>query len=325
MNRRSVLQIAGTILVSPGWAIAQTPKKYRIGLLASGTQAASITFIEALLAGMRERGYTPGDNLILDVRYGEGDSKRFPALADELIALKPDVLLGLETVARVMAAKTKTIPIVLATSIDPVAAGLVKSLARPDTNVTGFVDLWGELIAKHVDLILEAVPKASRIGVLSDPTWSARAQFEQYARTAASAKKLSLTLIPVAGPVEIQQAFDGFAKNRIDILVISSTVPIFTHRRVILENVRRLRLPAIWGITGSVEDSGVLLCYGPNVLENLKQCADFIDRILKGANPGDLPVRQTAKFDFVVNLKIAREIGVNIPQSILLRADRVIE
>lgn len=284
-----------------------------------------MTPIKALLAGMRERGYTLGDNLVLDVRYGEGDPKRFPALADELIALKPDVLLGLETVARVMAAKTKTIPIVLASSIDPVAAGLVESLARPGTNVTGFVDLWGELMAKHVELILEAAPKASRIGVLSDPTWSARAQFEQYARTAASAKKLSLTLMPVAGAVEIQQAFDAFAKNRIDILVISSTVPIFTHRRVILENIKRLRIPSIWGITQSVEDSGVLLSYGPDLLENLKQCADFVDRILKGAHPRDLPVRQTAKFDFVVNLKIAREIGVKIPQSMLLRADRVIE
>ena len=325
MKRRTVLQLTGAILAAPGLAIAQTPKKYRIGWLSSTTQAGAAVFIQAFLTGMRERGYVVGENLILDVRYGEGDSSRFPGLADELIALKPDVLVGLETVARAIVAKTKTIPIVLTTSIDPVAAGLVKSLARPGTNVTGFVDLYDQLIAKHVELMLEVMPKASRLGLLSDRTWSARERFEQYAQMAASTKKLNLTIAPVANATEVEHAFAEFAKKRVEFLVISATSSLYSHKREIIQNVKRLRLPSIGGIAPWIEDVGGLLAYGPSLLENHRQLADFGDRIFKGANPGDLPVRQTAKFEFVVNLKIAREFGIKIPQTILLRADRVIE
>jgi putative ABC transport system substrate-binding protein len=281
-------------------------------------------FLDEFRARLAERGYVEGMNLDIDVGHGEADAMRFPAVAEQLIARKPDVLVGLETAARAMRARTTTIPIVLWTSIDPVGVGLVQSLARPGTNVTGMVDLWDQLTAKHVELLAEIAPQASRLGVLIDPLWSARTSYEDFARKAAESKRLKLTIVPVVGASELKQAFMTFENEKVEILLIASMARMFALRREIAEGARRLRLPSVFGAAAYAEGGGVL-SYGPNLLDNMRHVAEFVDRILKGASPADLPLRQTTKYEFVINLKAAREIGVTIPQSILVRADRVIE
>lgn len=297
-------------------------KPARIGLLSAygRSEAHALEGMQPFLAGMRERGYVLGEHFVLDIRLSGGDARRVPALVDELIALKPDVLLGVETSALVMAAKTSTIPIVLLTSIDPVAAGLVKSLAQPGTNVTGMSGQYAQLMAKQVELLLELAPEASRVVVLSDPFWSARESSERSAQQAATAKGLNLKFVYVKDAVEVKQAFMEFEKNRIDGLILIATGLIATHRETIREGIHRLRLPAV-GPAGA----GGALSYGLDLASNYHESADFVDRILKGAKPAALPVRQATRYELVVYMKNTREIGLTIPQSILLRADQVIE
>lgn len=320
-RRQFIGALAG--LIGSTMVRAQAQRKPAvIGLLSvlARSEAEALQGMQPFLAGMRERGYVQGEHFILEIRVSGGDARRFPVLADELIALKPDVLLGVETTALVMAAKTKTIPIVLYSSIDPVAAGLVKSLARPGTNVTGMSGQFDELIAKHVELLLDLVPKASRIAMISDPFWAARESYERYAHRAASAKSLSLSITYVKDAGDVQQAFVQFEKSRPDGLLVASTGLTWALMEPIHEGARRLRLPAVgYAIRGG------LISYGVNIFANLREAADFVDRILKGARPEDLPVRQAIKYELVVNMKTAREIGLTIPQSILVRADQVIE
>jgi len=322
IGRRHFLgAVAG--LISATTVRAQTQRKPAvIGFMSvfARSEAEAIQGMQPFVAGMRERGYVQGQDFLLEVRVSGGDARRFPALADELIALKPDVLLGVETSALVMAAKTKTIPIVLYSSIDPVAAGLVKSLARPGTNVTGMSGQYDEIIAKHVELLHELVPKASRVSMLSDPFWAARESYERYAYGAAKAKGLSLSIVHVKDASDVKQAFSQFEKHRPDGLLVATTGLTWNLMDTIHEGARRLGLPSVgYAIRGG------LMSYGVNIFANLRESADFVDRILKGAKPADLPVRQATKYDLIVNMKTAREIGLKIPQSILLRADQVIE
>lgn len=320
-RRRFLGAVVG--LIGAPMVHAQTQRKpARIGLLSvlARSDSEAMQGMRPFLTGMRERGYVLGEHFLLDIRVSGGDARRFPVLADELIALNPDILLGVETTALVMAAKTKTIPIVLYSSIDPVASGLVKSLARPGTNVTGFSGQFDELMAKHVELLLEFVPKASRIAMISDPFWSARESYERHAQRAVSAKGLGLSIIHVKDAGDVQQAFVQFEKSRPDGLLVAATGLTWALMESIHEGARRLRLPAIgYAIRGG------LISYGVNIFTNLYETADFVDRILKGAKPADLPVRQATKYELVVNSKTAREIGLKIPQSILVRADQVIE
>jgi len=322
IGRREFLG-AIAVLVGATTARAQVQRKPAvIGLLSvlARSDAEALLGMQPFIAGMRERGYVKGEHYVLEIRVSGGDARRFPALADELIALKPDVLLGVETSALVMAAKTKTIPIVLYSSIDPVAAGLVKSLARPGTNVTGMSGQFDAIIAKHVELLHELVPKASRISMISDPFWAARESYERYAHQAAKAKGLVLNIVHVRDAGEVQQAFLQFEKSRPDGLLVASTGLTWALMETIHEGARRLRLPAVgYAIRGG------LIQYGVDVFANLREAADFVDRILKGAKPADLPVRQATKYELIVNVKTAREIGLKIPQSILLRSDKVIE
>jgi len=324
MKRRIILRFAALTLALPVWVLAQTARRFRVGWLQSVTPAEARVRVEAFVAGMRERGYVRDEHYLLDIRYGENDARRFPALADELLALKPDVLLGVETNSRVMVAKTSSIPIVLTTSIDPVAAGLVKSLARPGTNVTGFVDLYDQLIAKHVELLLEIVPKASRFALLNDPLWSAHESYEQHARAAAASRNLDMTVVPLTDAKALQQSFAILQKKRVNGLVIGVGGKTNSLRNEIIEGARWLRVPTISGRAYFAWNGG-LVSYGPNPVENSRQAAEFVDRIIKGAKAADMPVRQTTTFELVVNQKAAHEIGITIPKSILLRADRVIE
>ena len=325
MKRRTVLQVAGATLAMPVWAFAQTTKTYRLGWLLTSDESATKPFIESFLAGMRERGYVVGKNLVVDLRYTKGDANRLPGLTDELIALKPDALMGIESACRVMAARTKTIPIVITGSVDPVAAGLVKSLSRPGTNVTGMSNQADLLISKQIELLTEIMPRMSRVGLLSDATYAGRAIYEQAAQAAAKAKGLTLVIAGARDAESVGQAFADLKKNRVDAVAVAGTGPMFFWRKAVVEGATRSRLPTSHPIAQFVEIGG-LFSYATNLHASYRsEVSDFVDRIFKGANPAELPVQQSSRFELVVNLKTAREIGVTIPQSILLRADRVIE
>jgi len=326
MKRRTVLQLAALTLVLPGRALAQATRRFRVGCLWFTSESSAKPFVEAFLAGLLDLGYVPGRNVVLDMRYAGGDSGRLPALADELIALKPDVLVGIELAAIAMKPKTSTIPIVLPTSTDPVAAGLVQSLARPGTNVTGITASLDQVVAKHIELLTEIIPKISRVALLNDPLAPAAPRFERYARTAAAAKGLKLILVGASDAEGVRQAFATLERERAEGLVVATTGRAAQHRQEIIGHAGRLRLPCISALPAAAwAEAGGLVTYGPNTLASFRYSATFVVRILKGAKPAELPVEQSAKFEFVVNMRTAREIGVTIPQSVLLRADRVIE
>ena len=326
MNRRTVLQLAAAMFASSSRAFAQAARRFRVGCLYLADEPFIRPFQAAFLEGMRERGYVSGRNLVVDVRYAAGDSSRLPALTDELIALKPDVLFGIEVVAVVMKAKTTTIPIVVPAGADLVAAGLVQSLARPGTNVTGIANFGDQLVAKHIELLTEIAPKISRVAMLNDPLSPAAARFEQIARTAATAKGLTLIVAGARDPEGVRQAFATFENERSQGIVVVPTGRTNQLRNEIIAHARRLRLPSVSALPAAAwAEAGGLVTYAANIIESYRYAATYVDRILKGASPAVLPVEQSAKFEFVVNMRTAREIGVAIPQSVLLRADRVIE
>jgi len=289
----------------------------------------SAPYAQAMLAGLRELGYSPGRDLIVDIRYANGDSSRVPALVDELIALKPDVLFGISELARVMMQKTKAIPIVLTASTDPVAGGFAQSLARPGGNVTGLTGLYEELIAKHVELLVEIVPTLSRLVFFSNPPPLALAvtRLEQAARAAATAKHLSLIVAGAQDPEGVEKAFAMLEAQRAQGILVVATGNTLALRREIVARVRRLRLPSVsaMGGGGLWAEIGGLASYGVNLIESYRTAAGYVDRILKGGDPAVMPIEQAKTIDLVINLKAARELGVKVPQSVLLRANRVIE
>jgi putative ABC transport system substrate-binding protein len=331
MKRRTLLQSGAAMLAWPALLLGQTAKRFRIGCLWVTNEASVKPLAEAFLAGMKDLGYVAGRDLVLDMRYAGGDNSRLPLLADELIALKPDVLLGIEPPAVVMRAKTTTIPIVLIASTDPVAAGLVQSLSRPGTNVTGMAYRFDELHAKHIELLTEIVPKMSRIALLNyaalphEPVARLAARYEEFARSAATAKGLTLVVASARDTQGVGHAFAELEKARPEGIVVVATGGTFALRHEIIAQARRLRLPSITSLPPSWAEAGGLLSYGPDFLKSFRYAANFVDRIFKGANPAEMPVEQPAIFELVVNLKTAREIGVTIPQSILVRADRIIQ
>ena len=310
---------------------AQAPKQFRVGLLYFGDEGSARSGKSALLEGLRDLGYISGRNLSVEVRLARGDTARLPALADELIALKPDVLVAIEPEASLLRSKTTAIPIVLTASTDPVAAGLVQSLARPGTNVTGLAYRNDELLAKHIELLSELLPKLSRLALLNKvplaDSADARltARFEKVARAAASARGLSLVVAQARDPEGVRQAFSHFEKEGAEALVVVPTGVTFQLRHDIVGHARRLRLPSISSLPAAWLEAGGLLNYGPNFVESYRYAATFVDRILRGQSPSTIPVEQPAKFELVVNLKSARELGIRVPQALLLRADRVIE
>lgn len=327
MKRRVLLQSGAVMLAWPAMLLAQSTKRFRVGFLAVSNEATAKPFVEAFLAGMADRGYRQESNLVLEVRYARGDIHRLPALAGELVALKPDVLAGLGPAAIAMRSKTTTIPIVLLVSTDPVADGLVQSLARPGTNVTGLTNSFEQLIEKHVELLSEIAPKMSRVALLNyGPTsLEGAARFEGVAKRAATAKGLTLVAAIARDEESLRQAFIRLEAERVGGIVVVPTAPALQLRHAIIDHARRLRLPSISGLPPMWAESGGLMNYGANALADYRYAASFVDRILRGAKPAEMPVEQLGRFELVINLKTAREIGVEIPRSILARADRVIE
>ena len=326
MKRRSILGLTAVALAVPSSLLAQQQgRTYRIGNAWIADSATTRPYEESFLAGLRELGFERGRNLIFDVRNCDGDQSRLPALVDELITLKPDLLAGIEQVARVMRSKTSTIPIVLTVSSDPVAAGLAKSLARPGGNVTGMAALTEMMAAKQVEMLSEILPRMKTVAVLLDPGVPAAGNIEQHVRAAAQARRAGVVTYFARDRAALDQAFVEMERNRPDAVVASAgSGMFFGNRRLIAETALRLRLP-LSGVSAAQAEAGNLFAYGASLHAMIRRSASYAARILRGANPSELPIEQAATFELVINLKTAKALGLTIPPLVLLRADRVIE
>jgi putative ABC transport system substrate-binding protein len=329
MNRRDTIGLFFAIGIAsvPFGSLAQQKKMWRVGVFWSRSGGSVRASEEAFLAGMKEHGYEIGRNLIVDTRYAEADPARYAALADELIALKPDVLLVSSTGNAIVAkSRTTSVPIVLGSVGDPVGDGLVQSLARPGGNVTGNSLQLFELGAKQMELMTEALPRMRHVAVLTNvfQVKSARDRYEQIAGKAAAAKGLSLAVHRIEGVGAIRQVFGELETQQADALLINPAPPLNTLRQEICRSAAKIRLPTV-GFSDEWARDGALMSFGPSWVQAYRRAAYFVDRIFKGARPGDLPIEQPTKFSLVVNAKTAKALGIRIPQSILLRADRVIE
>jgi putative ABC transport system substrate-binding protein len=309
-------------------AQAQHPAKIlRIGYL-TGTREptpdAPDTNRDAFRQGLRELGYIEGKNIVVEYRYAEGKYNRFPDLAAELVRIKIDVLVAASGAPAALAAKraTTTVPIVIASVSDPVALGLVTSLAQPGGNVTGLSLLGPDTAGKRLEILKEVVPALSRVAVLWNPA-NARSMTLLLEETRAAARALGVKVqsLEARGPEDFETVFKA-AKGAGGILPLGDPVHVL-HRAAIIGLAERYRLPAMYSFRQFVEDGG-LMCYGASLDDLYRRAATYVDKILKGAKPADLPVEQPKKFELVINLKAAKQIGLTIPQKVLARADRVI-
>jgi len=310
-------------------AEAQQPGKVpRIGFVsarANPTPATPDSSADALRQGLQNLGYIEGKNLVVEYRYFEGKVDRIPSLVAELLQLKLDVLVSVNTLAiRAFKQATKTIPIVMVINDDPVTTGIVDSLARPGGNVTGLTRFTRELSGKRLELLKEAVPKISRVGVLDDASTDIGASFQDF-EPAARALNIQLQSLEVRAPKpDLDGAFQAAAKGRVNALITVRTALLINYRKQIADLAIKNRLPSIQEGNDFVEAGG-LMSYSASDTEVFRRAAYYVDRILKGAKPADLPVEQPTKFELVINLKTAKQIGLIIPQSLLYRADKVIK
>jgi len=306
---------------------AQQPKKVpRIGYLSGrGDPSTPDPLADAFRQGLRDLGYIEGKNILVEYRYAEGKLDRIPSLVAELVQLKVDVLVS-PTLPAIRAAKqtTKTIPIVMLTNVDPVATGIVDSLARPGGNITGLARFMTELSGKRLELLKEVVPKISHVGVLwdaDDP--DAAIGFKEY-EAAARALKIQLQSLEVRGPnPDLEGAFQAAAKGRASALITVRNLLLLRYPKRIADLAIKNRLPSMYEGSDFVETGG-LMSYSSSDAESFRRAATYVDKILKGAKPADLPVEQPTKFEFIINLKAAKQIGLTIPPNVLARADRVI-
>ena len=323
--RALILTLIVSLLTVPLTPEAQVPKTPRIGFLGSSGDRAKIR-LGALEQALRELGYVDGKTVHIEPRYANGDFDKLPALAAELVRLHVDLIVA-EGAPAALAAKraTATIPIVMGNAADPVGTGLVASLTRPGGNVTGLSDFNEGVVTKRLELLRDIVGgPVSRVAVLWNPTNPTNPLQMKEIETAARSMGVALLSLPVKAPEDIDRAFDAMRKERLDGLLTVGDPMLGTHRRKMADLAIRNRAPSIHG-TSEYVDAGGLVSYGTNFNELYRRAAVYVDRILKGAKPADLPVEQPTTFELVVNLKAARQIGLAIPQSILYRADRLVQ
>ena len=329
MSRKIFLLLLATVLlVTAPPAEAQQPKKVpRIGYLSASDPARDLARAEAIRLALRELGYIDGQNIAIEFRYSEGKPDRAPDLAAELVRLKVDIIVvaGGTLYARAAMNATKTIPIVMGgAGSDPVEIGLVESIARPGGNVTGLTNLTGELGGKRLELLKEAVPKVTRVAVLHDPaTLAGVQQVKEVLPVAARALKLTLQLWEVRAADDFERVFAALNKQRPDGLYVSLGPLMNANRKRIADYALKSRLPSIH-VRREFVDAGGLMSYGADLTDNARLVAWYVDKILKGSKPADLPVQQPKKFELVINLKTAKQIGVTIPPDVLARATKII-
>jgi len=328
-RRRFLGALAGGVFITTLAAEAQQAAKVaRIGYL-SLNRAGNPHLHEAFRQGLRDLGYVEGRNVVIEYRDAEGKPERLPALAAELVALKVDVIVAAEGTPPALAATqaTRTLPIVFTTVGDPVTSGLVTSLARPGGNVTGLSLLFPELVGKGLEHLKQAVPGVSRVAVLLQPGAVPERTYKDIlkeADVAARALGVRLQVVEARGPADIDRAFSDMTRGRAGALTVLSTPMFASERRRLVDLAAKNRLPTVFSFRVYV-DAGGLMSYGPNTVDLFRRAATYVDKILKGAKPADLPVEQPTKFELVINMKTAKALGLTIPQSLLGRADQVIQ
>jgi putative ABC transport system substrate-binding protein len=327
MDRRAFLGTLG-LLAAPLAAEAQPAGKMpRIGFLSPSSPSDPRThrFLEAFKQGLHALGWREAQNITIEYRWAEEKTERLPDLARQLVSLRVDVIVAATTPAILPAKQaTATIPIVMAVAVDPVGTGIVPSIARPGGNITGLSLMAPELLGKQMQLVREVVPKVSRMAILWNPSNASNAPQLRNARDAARALKVQLQALEARGPAEIDSAFAVMTKERADAVIVLADAMLIAHRTRIADLAAKSRLPAMYGLTDHAAAGG-LIAYGPNIADLYRRAAVYVDRILKGAKPADLPIEQPTKFELVINLKAAKALGLTIPPSLLARADQVIE
>jgi putative ABC transport system substrate-binding protein len=326
MNRRTFLAIATGALVTPFAAKAQQPKTIaRIGFLSSSSAERERPRLAAFQQALRELGYLEGQNISIEARYAGGNFQQLPELAAELARVKVDILVVVGAPAsRAARSATNVIPIVMVGVADPVGIGLVSSLARPGGNLTGLSDFNAGVVAKRLELLKEVVPSATRVVVLLNPTNPSNPF--QLKLTQAAALTLGVTPLPVEAKsaVELDRAFAAMRTERAEAVIVVGDPMFGSQRRRLIDLSAKNGLPAIYSTREYTIDGG-LISYGTNLDDLYRPAAVYVDKILHGAKPGDLPIEQPTKFELVINLKTAKALGITIPPSLLLRADQVIE
>ena len=324
MNRRTFVAGLGAMLAAPRAAGAQQPRKTpRVGMVLSGSLADADPRVAALRQGLRERGYVDGQNIAIEPR-GSDHIPDLYELATKLVRSKVDVLVTQGTPGAQAAQRaTRTTPIVMAASGDPVKLGLVASLARPGGNITGQTIIGDEYIGKRLEILREIVPGVSRIAVLSNPANPGLVDQMKATEDAARTLGIALQRLDARHAAELEPAFQAARDKRAGALLVLDDAVFSTHRARIVSLAAASRLPTVYGLRSA--EAGGLVSYGPNLLEMFRSAAIYVDKILKGAKPGDLPVEQPTKFELVINLKTAKALGLTISPSLLQRADQVIE
>jgi putative ABC transport system substrate-binding protein len=327
VERRAFLgAVTGGLLAGPLAVEAQQAAKIsRIGYLATNRTP---HFQDAFRQGLRDLGYVEGRNLVIEDRNAEGKAERLPALAAELVALKVDVIVAASTPAALAAKQaTRTLPIVFTSVADAVTSRLVTSLAQPSGNVTGLSVLAPELVGKCLELLTQVVPGVNRVAVLWQPgAFGERTEKDtlKEAEVAARALRVRPQFVAAPGPVDIDRAFSDMSRARAGALTVLTSAMLFGERRRLADLAAKNRLPTMYPWREAV-DVGGLMAYGPDLADLLRRVATYVDKILKGTKPGDLPVEQPTKFELIINLKTAKALGLTIPPSLLARADQVIE
>jgi putative ABC transport system substrate-binding protein len=325
MDRRAFLATAAAgVIATPVVARAQQGGKgYRIGHLS--LRSGLNEWDEAFRQALRELGYVEGRNLTIEYRWAAGKEERLPELAAELVRLKVDIIVT-ATTPGIAAAKraTSTIPIVMAAVADPVGSGLVAGLARPGGNVTGMTLMSTELAGKRLQLVRELLPKATRVAVLAHHGTSATRLFIEQMRAAAQQTGVQLVVQEVSAAEDLPGAFGAMQRERAQAVIVQVNPLTSDHRKRVAELAAQHLLPAMYEVRGPVEAGG-LICYGPSIVEMYRRAAFYVDKILKGAKPADLPVEQPTKFELIINLKTAKALGLTIPESLRFRADEVIQ
>jgi putative ABC transport system substrate-binding protein len=311
-------------LALPFAACAQSGKVYRIGLLETTSASANRTNLDALLRGLREAGYVEGKNLIIDYRSADGRIDRFPELAADLVRAKPDVIIARGTSATLAAKKASSIPIVMTSSADPVAARAIANLAKPGGNVTGLSSIVSELGAKRIEILKQLVPNAKRVAVILNMANPVAAEQWKELQRASGSLGVEFLLLDVRDVQALPGALESAVKHGAHALNSGGAAVEDANRRTVIDFVAKRKLPAIYSARNFVEAGG-LISYGVHYPDLYYRAASYVDKILKGAKPGDLPVERPTKLELVINLRTAKALGVAVPRELLLRADEVIQ